>query len=116
MSAAVHIVLLHAADVMEKLKIPMGELSEEAHESRNKDFKHMRTFNTRKMSLEVCNSDCLKGLLTASDPIVASTNYYQKRSTSNIKDITIRSDVRELLAAPKDPEDVMYMSDDSDDE
>lgn len=28
--------------------IPIGDLSEEAQETRNKDFKHFREFNTRK--------------------------------------------------------------------
>ena len=90
--------------------MPIGELAEEAQESLNKDMKHNRTFNTRKTDLVLCNADNLKGLLTASCPVIATINHLLASKKNNGKTIPIRREVRELLASPDDPDD-LYDSD-----
>ena len=42
MPQSVHKMLLHGADVVERKEVPVGLLSEEAQESRNKDVKNFR--------------------------------------------------------------------------
>ena len=113
MNAGVHIVLIHGADIIASLKHPVGELSEEAQECRNKDLKRIRTFNTRKRSLKSCNYDTLTGMLTASDPLIATINYRKQRNKSK-KVKPIRKEVIELLATPEDPDNLYESS--SDDE
>ena len=39
MPASIHLLLIHGADIVKNLSIPLGALSEEAQESKNKDFK-----------------------------------------------------------------------------
>ena len=116
MNAAVHIILLHGWAVMDSLKIPMGELSEEAQESKNKDLKFTRTFRTRKCSEKKCNEDTIKGMLASSDPIIATINHSRKsrsvRETS--KTVAIREEVRDLLATPEDPGSILYESEHED--
>lgn len=50
----------------------IGELSEEAQESRNKDFKRIREHNTRKISRICQNEDLIHMLLISSDPYISS--------------------------------------------
>lgn len=73
MSATVHKVLLHGADIITcNAIIPIGDLSEEASESRNKDFRRFRAQNSRKMSRMSSNEDVIKFLLLSSDPLLSS--------------------------------------------
>lgn len=48
--ASVHKILLHGAEVIEHALPPIGELSEEVQECRNKDYKTYREHHTRKDS------------------------------------------------------------------
>ena len=57
MSAAVHKMIVHSHQVVRDKPVPIGLLSEEAQESRNKDVKNFREHFTRKYSRKVrrCN-------------------------------------------------------------
>lgn len=72
MPISVHKVLLHSKSVLEHLLLPIGLLSEEAQEARNKDFKRFRLFHTRKLSRIINNTDILHHLLVSSDPYIGS--------------------------------------------
>jgi hypothetical protein len=50
MPASVHKILLHDADVIKHCLLPIGQLSEEASEARNKQYKSFREHFTRKTS------------------------------------------------------------------
>ena len=50
MPQAVHKMLAHSHQVVRAKNLPIGMLSEEAQEARNKDFKRFREFFTRKTS------------------------------------------------------------------
>ncbi|KAL0832212.1 hypothetical protein ABMA28_001664 [Loxostege sticticalis] len=72
MSSTVH-KLLHGSDIIEKNDIvPIGTLSEEASESRNKDFRRFREHNSRKRSRQDSNQDILNMLVVSSDPLLSS--------------------------------------------
>ena len=48
MSSSVHKILIHGADIINHVLFPIGMMSEEAQESRNKDLKNFRGEHTRK--------------------------------------------------------------------
>jgi hypothetical protein len=50
MPASVHKILIHGAIIITEAMLPIGQISEEAQESRNKDLKQFREFHARKMS------------------------------------------------------------------
>lgn len=62
--------LVHAPDVINYALLPIGKLSEEAAESKNKDIKMFRRQNTRKMSHIATNTDLINRLLLSSDPFL----------------------------------------------
>lgn len=70
MPPSVHKVLLHAPDIISYALVSIGELSEEAAESKNKDIKKIREHHTRKISRISTNTDLLNRLLLSSDPFI----------------------------------------------
>lgn len=72
MPPSVHKILVHGADIIDSLDLPIGLYSEEAQEARNKDFKKIREYHTRKMSRIETNEDIIHGLLVSSDPLISS--------------------------------------------
>lgn len=79
MPASVHKILIHGADVIENAILPIGQLSEEAQESRNKDFKRLREFNCRKVSRRDTNIDLLNNLIISSDPLISNLRHRVKK-------------------------------------
>lgn len=92
MPASVHKILLHGQMVIESFLLPIGQMSEEAAEARNKDFKRFRQFNTRKCSRIATNTDLMHKLLASSDPYVACLRGKWKKCTTNVD-----SECEELL-------------------
>lgn len=70
--ASIHKVLIHGPDIVSRAMLPIGQLSEEAAESRNKDIKAFRLNFTRKISREKTNTDLMNRLLLSSDPFISS--------------------------------------------
>lgn len=68
--ASVHKVLIHGAEVAQYALLSIGELSEEAAESNNKNYNAFRRDHTRKMSRVLTNTDLLNRLLLSSDPFI----------------------------------------------
>lgn len=76
MPASIHKVLVHGADIIENFGlIPIGKLSEEAAESRNKDFRRYRENHSRKFSRKASNQDILNNLLITSDPYISTKRH-----------------------------------------
>ena len=75
MPTSVHIVLIHGYAAIDALALPIGQLSEDAQEARNKDIKKYREKHARKCSREKTMEDVFKRLLVSSDPLISS---YQK--------------------------------------
>lgn len=73
MSSTVHKLLIHGADIVANNDIvPIGILSEEASEARNKDFRRLREHHSRKKSRQASNEDILNMLVLSSDPLLSA--------------------------------------------
>lgn len=86
MPSSLHKILMHGPDIVQNLSIvPIGFLSEEASEARNKDFRKYREGHSRKHSSISCNEDIMHNLLLSSDPLVTSirpkVNKFVKKSS-----------------------------------
>ncbi|CAG9763602.1 unnamed protein product [Ceutorhynchus assimilis] len=69
-SPTVHKILYHGHEYLEKFpSIPLGALSEERQEARNKDFKKFRTDFSRKISRKANLQDVFNRLMLTSDPL-----------------------------------------------
>lgn len=69
MPLSVHKLLIHGADIFKHFgMLPIGKLSEEASEARNKDFRNVREHHARKCSRTMMNEDILHNFLISSDP------------------------------------------------
>lgn len=108
MTPTMHKILIHGATVIEKALLPIGLLSEEAAEARNKHFRMYRYNFARKFSREQCNFDVLNRLLLSSDPLVTSLRPEPKKKSHPFSKQTIE------MLLPADP--AGEKSDDSDDE
>lgn len=93
MSPTMHKVLCHGADAIKEAILPIGQLSEEAAEARNKHIRLYRLNYTRKFSRVTCNMDVLNRLLLTSDPLITGM-----RSNSKNKRRSLPSDVINLLS------------------
>lgn len=72
MTPTVHKVLCHGQIIIESNILPLGELTEEAQEARNRDFKHVQLFSSRKCSRQSQNEDIFNNLMLSSDPVLSS--------------------------------------------
>lgn len=79
MSASVHKILLHGASVIKYCILPIGQLSEDAQESRNKDCKFFREHHSHKSSRIHSNEDLIHRLLVTSDPVISSIRTHPTR-------------------------------------
>lgn len=80
MPTSVHKILIHGSSIIRATVLPIGELSEEAQEARNKDFRNFRLNHTRKISRIDTNTDLFKWLLITSCPYLASIRYVPNKS------------------------------------
>lgn len=72
MPSSVHKVLIHGESIITYNSIlPLGQLSEDAQESRNKDYKKFRLHHSRKCSRTATNEDVFHTLLCSSDPFIS---------------------------------------------
>ena len=78
--ASVHKILMHGAQIIENAILPIGLLSEEAQEARNKDIKRYREHNTRKTSRLHTMQDLFNNLLISSDPLISSLRKLKKKN------------------------------------
>lgn len=79
MPTSVHKILIRGSRVIKYFIIPIGHLTEEAKESRNKEIQKFIEYHTRKFSRPSNNDDLFKRLLLSSDPIFSSISYKRKK-------------------------------------
>ena len=97
MPASVHKLLVHGADICQHFGLlPIGILSEEAGEARNKDFRNVRERHTRKFNRISANEDLLHNLLISSDPYLS----HIRPKCSNSKQLELFPESVELLSMP----------------
>lgn len=92
MPSTVHKVLYHGAEIVRSSILPNGILSEEAQESRNKDYKTFRVNYSRKTSRISTNEDILHKLLDTSDPFIPDIRPEPKK-----KQLPFSDKAKELL-------------------
>ena len=77
-SVTTHKILVHSADIINSFIVPIGDLSEEAQEARNKDFKYIRDHFSRRNSKQNTKFDLLSYLLVSSDPLITKFRRVRK--------------------------------------
>lgn len=98
MTPTMHKILIHGSQIIKTSLLPIGQLSEEAAEARNKHFRSYRLNFARKFSREECNLDIYTRLLLSSDPYISSLRRIKKPSREAFLPETI-----ELLRPAADP-------------
>ena len=83
---------MHGAKIIKLASLPIGHLSEEAQEARNKDYREYRRYHSRKFSRTATNEDVMQLLLASSDPFINSLRVETKRMK-----IPLHDDVNALL-------------------
>ncbi|XP_025406345.1 uncharacterized protein LOC112680462, partial [Sipha flava] len=111
MPASVHKILIHGTDVIRSALLPIGQLSEEAQEARNKDFRNIRQNSTRQINRILQNEDLGHMLLVSSDPYISSL---KKTSKMNLK--SFDEDIRALLIVEGDKNSDSDSDSDKDDD
>lgn len=101
MPVSVHKILFHGKSIIVSAILPIGQLSEEAQESRNKDARNYRELFTTKKSRICSNLDLLHRLLISSDPFINSL-----RKTPRSKRRALTSEVIGLLSEPEHVDDI----------
>jgi hypothetical protein len=81
MTPTMHKILIHGAIVIENALLPIGQLSEEAVEARNKYFRLYRQKFSRKFSRVSRNLDVLNRLLISSDPVITGVRPVPRKET-----------------------------------
>lgn len=82
MPTTVHKVLIHGPSIVSNALMPIGHLSEEAQEARNKDFKKFREFNARKTSRKDTLTDVFNAFLISSDPYISCSRVVRRYKTA----------------------------------
>jgi hypothetical protein len=95
MTSAIHKVLYHAANIMRVAPLPLGVLSEEGGESKNKDYRNDRLHHARKIGRIENLSDIFHRSFEMSDPLISMHSASRRKLNRNKKDLPI--DVQELL-------------------
>lgn len=95
MPSSIHKLLLHGGEIIKHFNIlPIGKLSEEASEARNKDFRKLREHHTRKFCRGATNQDIFNGFIVSSDPYLSSirptlTNKSRNELTEEMKSLLL---------------------------
>lgn len=93
MPTSVHKVLIHGENVIKyHALLPLGQLSEDAQEARNKDYKSFRYHHARKCSRSSTNEDVFHTLMYSSDPYISSKSVAKSRKIMELDD-----EAKELL-------------------
>ncbi|KAF2891735.1 hypothetical protein ILUMI_14438 [Ignelater luminosus] len=111
--------LIYGSIVIEKVLLPIGMMSEEAAEARNKHFRLYRQDFARKFSRGSCNLDVINRLLLSSDPVITGMRPTPKKTTKPFLKETVEmllpaDTVTEAVSsddeAPKESSDKPWMS------
>lgn len=89
MTPTMHKILVHGATVIRNAILPIGQLSEEAAEARNKHFRMYRTKFTRKFNRTICNRDVLNRLLLTSDPFMSCSRKQTRKKSKPFSSETL---------------------------
>jgi hypothetical protein len=105
MPPTVHKLLIHGADIIENAVLPIGQLSEEAQEARNKDIKRFRECHSRKCSRMCTIEDIFNMLLISSDPFISSLRKINKKRRKEMFPDALKLQLLETDADDEDNDD-----------
>ena len=97
MTPTIHKILIHGPEIIRSFLMPIGALSEEAQEKRNKEYKNAREHKSLKISREHTNRDIMNYLLSSSDPYISSFRKIIKKSKGKLE-----KEAQNLLAGYSD--------------
>lgn len=103
----IHKLLLHGADIIGSMLLPICQLSEEAAEANNKIIRQIRRDHTRKTSRTDTNRDLMNMLLANSDPYISSLRKCKSKKREELPLV-----VRPLLDESSDDEEYSSEEDD----
>lgn len=98
MPVTLHKILVHSTEVVKSSLLPIGQLSEEAQEARNKDCRRFREHHTRKRSRIATNTDLLHMLLLTSDPLINSLREVPVKRLNKLP-----AEVLDMIIPPSQP-------------
>lgn len=81
MPVTLHKILVHGAEIIRHSILPIGQMSEEASEAKNKEIRNARLGYTCKTSRVRSNFDLIKYLLLSSDPHITMLRKLPNKST-----------------------------------
>lgn len=84
MPPTLHKYFIHGPEMISSALLPIGQLTEEAQEARNKDFKKYREHYSRKCSREKTNEDIFNSFLVSSDPVITNKRKLQKKKLQQL--------------------------------
>ena len=101
---SVHKILIHGADIIKHVPLPIGMMSEEALEAKNKDLRKYRLSHTRKSSRQNTMEDLAHSLFISSDPLITmlSNGSVSCSKTENLLD----EDIKSLILCNADEEEL----------
>lgn len=111
MPASVHKVLIHGSEAIQVAFLPIGMLSEEAQEARNKDFRKFREHKSRKISRTDTMKDVFNMMMITSDPFISTIRTSPRKRKQKMKKA-----VRYLIDGTPDEEDETDEEEKTDDE
>lgn len=111
MSPTLHKYFIHGPEIIALAPLPIGQLTEESQEARNKDFKSYREHFSRKSSRENTIEDVFNRFLLSSDPLISS-----KRKSCKKKIEQMPQSALELLILPQIENDNGDEDDDDEDD
>jgi hypothetical protein len=95
MSVTIHQILVHGARIIELTTLPVGFLSEQGAEARNKYWRFDREHYARKTSHKDAMFDLFHRALVSSDPVISE--YGLKKRKSNLKKDPLAHEAIKLL-------------------
>lgn len=84
MPTAVHKILIHGSSIIEWSPLPIGQMSEDAQEARNKEIRQYRERFARKSSRTVTMQDVFNCPLVTSDPFISSMGKNHPKRTKTL--------------------------------
>lgn len=88
MTPTIHKILMHGSSVIQHAILPIGQLSEEASEARNKHYSLHNSY-ARKISRQACHEDVINRLLLTCNPLFTSLIVQSKKETMPFLKVTI---------------------------
>jgi len=84
MPPTLHKYFIHGPEIISSALLPIGQLTEEAQEARNKDFKKYREHYSRKCTREKTNEDIFNTFLISSDPVITNKRKLHKKKLRHL--------------------------------